>query len=112
MLEGTERLLEVPYSLAMSRSRQGLLPRLPAVCQGLGPYLTLQGMVRQALDLLSHPIPHERFDGVDDAGMERSPPLQQKAAIGHLVGEGMLEGILVLGKEACLVEEFGGVEMR
>jgi hypothetical protein len=32
MREDTERLLEGPHSLAMGRSREGLLPCLPAVC--------------------------------------------------------------------------------
>ena len=39
MREGAERLLEVPHGLAVGRPRHDFLPRLPAVCQGLGPYL-------------------------------------------------------------------------
>ena len=39
MREGTERLLEVLHGLAVGRPRQSLLPRLPAVRQGLGPDL-------------------------------------------------------------------------
>ena len=52
MREGTERLLEVRDGLAVSRPCHALLPRLPAVRQGLGPHLAPQGMVRQALHLL------------------------------------------------------------
>ena len=52
MREGAERLLEVPHGLAVGRPRHGLLPRLPAVRQGLVPHLTPQGMVGQAFDLL------------------------------------------------------------
>src|SRR5215831_2576268 len=46
MREGAERLLEIPHSLAMSRLRHGLLPRLLAVRHGLVPHLPLQGMMR------------------------------------------------------------------
>ena len=59
--EGTERLLEGPHGLAVGRPRHGLLPRLPAVRQGLVPHLAPQGMVGQAFDLLGHPVPGERL---------------------------------------------------
>ena len=36
----------------------------------------------------------ERFDGLDDAGVQRAPPLLEQAAVGHLVGERVLEGVL------------------
>ena len=98
MREGAERLLEVPHRLAVGRPRQGLLPRLPAVRQGLVPHLPPQGMVGQAFDLLGQPVPGERLEGLDDAGMERPPPLLQETAVGHLVGEGVLEGVFRSGK--------------
>ena len=103
MQEGTERLLEVPHGLAVGRPCQGLLPRLPAVCQGLVPHLAPQGMMGQAFDLLGHPVPGERLEGCDDAGMQHPPPLLEHTAIGDLVREGMLEGVLVVGKQARLV---------
>ena len=111
MREGTERLLEVPHGLAVGRPRHGLLPRLPAVRQGLVPHLAPQGMVGQAFDLLGQPVPSERFQGLDDAGMQRSPPLLQQAAIGHLVRQGVLEGVFRLGEEPRLVEELRGLEV-
>ena len=110
MREGTERLLEVPHGLAVGRPRHGLLPGLPAVRQGLVPHFAPQGMVGQAFDLLGHPVPGERLQGLDDAGMQRPPPLLQEAAVGHLVGEGVLEGVLVLGKEPRLVQELGRLQ--
>ena len=60
MREGTERLLEAPHGLAVGRPRHGLLPRLPAVHQGLVPHLAPQGMVGQAFDLLGYPVGSER----------------------------------------------------
>ena len=110
--KGTERLLEGPHGLAVGRPRHGLLPRLPAVRQGLVPHLAPQGMVGQAFDLLGHSVPGERLEGLDDAGMERPPSFLEQTAVGDFVGEGVLEGVFVVGKEPRLVEEFGGLEVR
>ena len=68
-------------------------------------------MVGQPFDLLGHPVPSERLEGLDDAGMQRSPPLLQQAAVGHLVRQGMLEGVFQLGEEARLVQELRGLEV-
>ncbi len=69
-------------------------------------------MLGEAFDLLGQPLPGERLQSLDNAGMEHPPPLLQEAPVGHLVGEGMLEGILVVGKEPCLVEELGRLEVH
>ena len=98
--------------LAAGRPRQGLLPCLPAVDQGLVPHLAPQGMVRQPFDLLGHPVPGERLEGLDDLGMEHPPPLLEEAVIGDLVGQGVLEGVLALGEEARFVQELGRLEVR
>ena len=95
----------------VSRLRQGLLSRLSAVRQGLVPHFAPQSMVRQGLDLLGQAIPSERFQACDNASMQHPPPLQQQAAICHLVGEGVLKGVLALGKEPRLVQELGRLEM-
>ena len=68
--------------------------------------------MRQTFDLFGHPIPGERFESHNDMGMQRPPPLLQKAAVGHLVGEGVLEGVRVVRKEARLIEEFGRLQVR
>ncbi len=36
----------------------------------------------------------------------------RETAVGHLLGEGMLEGVLDLGEEARLIEELGGLQVR
>ena len=105
MWEDTERLLEVPHGLAVGRPRHGLLPCLPAVRQSLVPHLPPQGMVRQPFDLLGQAVPGERLQGLDDAGMQaRAAP--GGGFVGHLLGEGMLEGLFELGEEAGFVQEF------
>ncbi len=52
MLESTQGLLKARHRLAVGRARHAPSPRLPAVGQGFVPYLALQGMVGQPLDLL------------------------------------------------------------
>src|SRR5262245_22488894 len=112
MREGTERLLEIPHSLTVGRPRHSLLPRLPAIRQGLLPHLAPRGMVRQTFHLLGYPVSGKRFKGLHDSRMEHPTLLQQEAAIGYLVREGVLESVLVLGEQARLVEKFSSLEMR
>src|SRR5436309_14122619 len=69
-------------------------------------------MMSQPFDLLSHPLPGEHLEGLDDAGMEHPTPLLQETAIGHLMSQGVLEGVFALGKESRLIQELGRLEMR
>ena len=93
--EGAERLLKGPHRLTGGRPRHGLLPRLAAVRQGLVPHLAPQGMVGQPFHLLGQPVPGERLQGRDDAGVQRAPPLLEQHLVGHLLGEGVREGVFV-----------------
>src|SRR5262245_5565527 len=111
MRKGTERLLEVSPGLAVRPPRIGLLPTLPAIQQGLGPPLAPQGMVGQALDLRGHPVTRGRLQGLDDARMQRPPPFLEETAIGHLVGEDMLEGVDEVGKELRFVQELSRLKL-
>src|SRR5215468_5385241 len=66
-------------------------------------------MVGQALDLL---IPRlERFEGVYQACVQHTPPRLEQTPVGHLLREGVLEGVGNLGEEACLVEELDGLQV-
>src|SRR5712691_1875821 len=112
MREGAERLLEVRYSFAIRWPRHGLLSRLSAVRQGLGPHFAPQGMVGQAFDLLGYLVPVDRFEALDNPGVEHPSPLQQEAAVGHLVRQGMLEGIVALREQPRLIEKLGGLQAR
>src|SRR5262249_53802550 len=112
MMQGAERLLKGLYGLAVGRPRHGLLPGLPEVRQGLVPHFAAQGLVGQAFGLLGPPVPSERFEGRDDAGMQRPPSLLEQTTVGHLMGQGMLEGVLTLGKETRLIEKLGRLEVR
>ena len=77
--EGLEGLLEGGHRLAERGAVAGPGPGLLAVGDGLGPHLPPQGMVRQAFDLLGHPLGRERLKGLDNAPVQHPPPLQQEA---------------------------------
>jgi hypothetical protein len=46
------------------------------------------------------------------SALQPPPLLQQEAAVGHLVRQGMLEGVLRLREQAGFVEELGGLQVR
>ena len=47
------------------------------------------------------------FEGLDDPRVQGAPPLLEETAVGHFLREGVLEGVLALGKELGLVQELG-----
>ena len=68
-------------------------------------------MVRQALDLFGQPVSGKRFEGLDDPGMEYPPSLLEQTPVGHLVGQGVLEGVGEFWEEARLVQELSCLEV-
>ena len=111
MPESLEGLLEGARRLAERRAIIGLRAGLLAVGHRFVPDLAAPSMVRQAFDLLSHPVRYERLKGLDNARVEPPPPLQQEAAVRHLVRQGVREGELALGKQAGLIQEFGRLQV-
>ena len=65
----------------------------------------------EPLDLLAEAIAVERLDRLDDPRVERAAPLLQQPAVGDLVGERVLEGVLEVREEPGLVEELGGLQV-
>ena len=125
---GGQCLLKVCNGLPVGRARFRLGPSLSAVSQSLVPHLAPQGMVGQAFDLvwvlpfgrtallprsrLGSLGPAERFEALDNPGVEPPAPLEQEAVVGHLVRQGMREGIVVLREQPRLVEKLGGLQVR
>ncbi len=112
MPQGAEGLLEAAHGLPVGGARDGLGGGLAQVRHGLRPHLPPQGVLREPLDVLAEAIGVERLDRRHDPGVQRAPPLVEHAAVGHLVGERVLEGVFEIGEEARLVEELGGLQMR
>ena len=65
----------------------------------------------QQLHVLAQPFGVEPLDGVNDTGVQRTPPLLEQRAVRHLVRERMLERVLRIWKEPSLVKELGGLEL-
>ena len=111
MLEGYERLLKAGHRLPVGGLRGRLGSCLPKVEAGLCPALASEGMMGEPVDLVGEAVTREGFQRLHDLCMQHPPPLQEEAAIGHLVREGVLKGVLALGKEPGLVEELGRLEV-
>jgi hypothetical protein len=60
-------------------------------------------MVRQAFDLLDPSLGGQRLESLDQACVQPPPPLLEQTPIGHFVGQGVLEGVFVVGKQAGLI---------
>ena len=109
--EGRQRLLEAADGLPVGRAAERLGAGLAEIGDRLLPHLAAERVVREPLDVLGEPVGVEPLDGLDDPGVEGAPPLLEQAAVGDLVGEGVLERVLEVGEEARLVEELGGLEV-
>ena len=113
MRKGVEGLLEGGHRLAERGAVVGPGAGLLAVGHGLVPHLAPQGMVRQPFDLLGQPArAPSALEGLDNARVQHPPPLLQQAAVGHLVRQGMLEGVVLLGEQAGLIQKLGRLQVR
>ena len=95
----------------MGRTGHGFETSLPAIRQRLVPHLTQERMVGEPLNLFDQPLTVKSLEGLHNAAVQLAPPFLQQTSIRHLVGEGMFEGVLQLGEEACLIEELGRLEV-
>jgi hypothetical protein len=68
-------------------------------------------MVGQAFHVLGQALGIEGLQGLDNPGVQAAPPLLQEAAVGHLMRQGVLKGVLVLREETRFVQELGRLEL-
>jgi hypothetical protein len=50
------------------------------------------------------------LDGLHDPGVKLPSPVLEQTPVGHVVGQGVLEGVLEVRKEPRLIEELGGLK--
>src|SRR4029453_10360346 len=67
-------------------------------------------MVGEPLELLGRAVDAEPLHGLDDADVKGTAAILEQAAIGNLVGEGGLEGVLKVREEPDLVQELGSLQ--
>jgi hypothetical protein len=75
---------------ALGSAGSGLL----AVGDSLVPYLASQGVMGQAFYLLVPPVAGQRFERLDNPGMQRPAPLQEEASIRHLLESWFVIGVV------------------
>ena len=69
-------------------------------------------MLGQTFDLLGYPVRRGRLEGLHNLRVQDTPLFLQEAAVGHLVGQGMLEGVFTLGEQTRLVQKLSCLELR
>jgi hypothetical protein len=105
-----EPLAEVRDRLPVGRAPQRLRPGLVEIRDGLVGELTPYGVASQPLDVLAQPVGVQALDRLDDARVERPPAVTEEGAVGDLVGQRVLEGVLERREQRGLVEELRGLE--
>ena len=96
MRQRVQGLVTVRHRLHSGRAVDRFLSGLLRVAQYLVPDLAPKRMVNEPFDVLSQPVAQPCLKGLDDLGSP--PPLLEERAVGHLMGEGMLEGVFALGE--------------
>src|SRR5947209_10688157 len=106
------RLLQERDCLAVCRPASRFRGGLVKVRHRLGPSLTPNRVVSEALHLFDDPTGIGRLDGISDARVKTAAAVVEKTAIHHLVRERVFERVLEFWKESGLVEELRGLEAR
>ena len=109
--KGRERLLETRPRFSVCRALDRLDARLPEVGCRFPPCLGPKRVMREPVDPFGHAVCTQLFEDHHTPGVQRAPPFLEEAAIGHLVGEGVLERVFELREEARLIEKLGGLEV-
>ena len=60
--------------------------------------------MRQPFHLIVHPVPCQGLQRPDDARVQHPPPRVQQTPVGHLMGEGVREGVGALREQAGFVK--------
>jgi hypothetical protein len=68
-------------------------------------------MMCEPLDLLAKPVGKKPFYRIHDSRVDVAAAFVEHSAVGDVVGEGVLEGVLQVGKELCRVEKLGSLQI-
>ena len=66
----------------------------------------------ESLDLLCQSVAVESLDLLDDPRVDGTPTIGEETAVRHLLRQRVLERVLRIGKEACLVQKLRGLQKR
>ena len=97
MLKGPERLLGLPYGLAVGRAREGLLPCLPAVRRGLVHTSSRRAWWARRSRPARSPRSAASASRASTYARTAPPPLLEESATGTSWVRAWLEGVDLLG---------------
>jgi hypothetical protein len=109
VLKNREGLLESGYGLAECGAFKRPSACLSTVHYGFVPHFSSHSMMGEPLNLINYLLATECFKRLDYPLMQYPAPSLEQTAVGHLMGQGMLERVDAFGKEAGLVENLGGL---
>ena len=110
MRQRDEGLIERGGRLAMGRVGKGPVAGLTEIAESLLPQFSPQRVVGNAVHLLRQTVVAKRhFHRLDDLRMDNATALLEETAVGHLVCQGMLEGVFKIREKGGLVEKFRGL---
>src|SRR5206468_3302534 len=110
--QGSESLFEARHGFRIGRAVGGLGPGLTEICDGLVPNFAAEGMVGQAVDVLSQPVSMQVLNRRQDPSVEGPPSIREDACVGHLVAQSVLEDVFPLWDELRLMEELAPMKLR
>src|SRR5262245_41251227 len=97
--------------LGIGRALHCLLPSALEVVHSLGSIAAMAIVIGQRVVMLRQALGKDLLDGPRSVPMQHTPSLLQQTSVGHLVGEGVFEGIYGGWEPSRLIEELGGLEM-
>ena len=110
--ERLQRALVQRRRLGVGAQARRAVARDARVARGGLPRFAQGGVVRERLRVLLDPGAGHAREGAGDRRVKGAALLAQEAAVGHVVGERVLEGVLDLGVEPRLVQQLGRLQPR
>ena len=90
--------LEKTHSIFVCVKRVRLYAGPLRYSSALSQIAPLSGMIGEPLGLLAQPVRVELFRGIDNAYVDIAATFMEHPTIGDIVSEGVLEGVLQIGK--------------
>ena len=110
--EQGQRRAQVRDRLGIGRALHRLAPGAVQVLHRLRYVAAAAEMMRQLVAVFFEPGAEQRLDRLGGAFMQCTAPLAQQRAVGHLLGQPMLEAVLHFRKRRLLVDELPGLQPR
>src|SRR5262249_13070806 len=104
-LQGLQGVVQELSSRHVGGPSDRLPSRLPQISHCSIPGFRANRMSGEQLDIARGRGSRATLQGFEDASVQPAPALLQEARVGHLVGQGVLERVLVLREEPSLVEK-------